>query len=80
MRDTTDGDAIPYFSMSSMSPVLAGFIAILKEVNNGLTPDEYREILVKSSYIYNDDGDKINRVVDIHNALQYLKKLGKSTN
>lgn len=72
-RDATDGDAIPYFSMSSMSPVLAGFIAMLKEVNNELTPDEYREILVKSSYNYNYNGKEISKVVDISRAIQYLK-------
>ena len=34
-----------YFSNSSMSPVLAGIIAMMKEVNNNLSPDDYKEIL-----------------------------------
>lgn len=73
-RTAMDGDNIPYFSMSSMSPVLAGFITMLKEVNNELTPDEYREILANSSYNYNYNGEEIPGVVDISNALQYIKE------
>lgn len=44
------GNDIPYFSYSSMSPVTAGFVAILKSIDNTLTPAEYKQILIHTSY------------------------------
>ena len=40
----------PYLSMSSTSPVLAGFVAILKSINPDLSPADYKDILIKTSY------------------------------
>lgn len=66
-------DNIPYYSYSSMSPVLAGFVAILKEVNGNLSPKEYKDILIKTSHEYEFEGKKISRVADIYKAVVYIK-------
>lgn len=44
------GDDMPFFSYSSMSPVTAGFVAILKSIDPTLTPAEYKQVLVDTSY------------------------------
>lgn len=75
-----DGNDIPYFSISSTSPVTAGFIAILKSINNKLTPDEYRQILKKTSYktTFTDPFTlkkaECSNVVDIGKAATYIKE------
>ncbi len=72
------GDDVPYLSMSSTSPVLAGFVAILKSINPDLSPMEYKEILVKTSYQkeYYDWGfgrnTNIPHVADIGKAASYM--------
>lgn len=72
------GNDLPYFSFSSMSPVLGGFVALLKSKNNLLTSEECKEILKKTSYEIIDKGENwynLNpcpRVVDIGKALQFL--------
>lgn len=48
--DIKSGDDIPYFSMSSMSPVLAGFIAILKSIRESITLKECKALLKETSY------------------------------
>jgi hypothetical protein len=69
---------IPYFSFSSMSPVTAGFIAILKGIDDSLTPAEYKDILVETSYSRRFEGvaDFENgdapRVADIGKAAAFL--------
>lgn len=74
------GNNIPYFSVSSTSPVTAGFIAILKSINNKLTPDEYRQILKKTSYktTFTDPftlkKSECSNVVDIGKAAAYIKE------
>lgn len=71
---------IPYFSISSMSPVTAGFVAILKSINGGLTPAEYKDILIKTSYQTHYKGDApfedadVDNVADIGKAVAYLKE------
>ena len=74
------GDDVPYLSMSSTSPVLAGFVAILKAINPDLSPTGYKDILVKTSYQteYYDWGfgrkSNVPRAVDIGNAAAYIKE------
>lgn len=74
------GDNIPYFSISSTSPVTAGFIAILKSINNKLTPDQYRQILKETSYktVFTDPFTlkkaECSNVVDIGKAAEYIKE------
>lgn len=75
----SDGNDIPYYSVSSTSPVTAGFIAILKSINNKLTPDEYRQILKKTAYktTFTDPFTlkkaECSNVVDIGKAAAYIK-------
>lgn len=74
------GNDVPFFSYSSTSPVTAGFIAILKSINNALTPKEYKDILIKTSYKMDYFDPNFNkklectRVVDIGKAVDYLNK------
>lgn len=69
------GNDIPFFSLSSMSPVLAGFVALMKERNRRLTAEECRRILIETSYPITETGQNwydINpceRVVDIGKAV-----------
>lgn len=42
------GENTPYLSISSTSVVTGGFVALLKSINNTLTPNEYKEILKKA--------------------------------
>ncbi|WPC43840.1 S8 family serine peptidase [Clostridium sp. JS66] len=79
-RNAADGNDIPYYSVSSTSPVTAGFIAILKSINNKLTPDEYRQILKKTAYktTFTDPFTlkkvECSNVVDIGKAAAYIKE------
>ena len=61
-------------SVSSMSVVTGGFVAILKSINNTLTPEQYKEILVKTSRPLEYEGQSAVHVVDIEKAVQYLKE------
>ncbi|AKN31512.1 peptidase [Clostridium carboxidivorans P7] len=76
----SNGDDIPYYLVSSTSPVTAGFIAILKSINNKLTPDEYRQILKKTVYktTFTDPFTlkkaECSNVVDIGKAAAYIKE------
>lgn len=67
-----------FLSYSSTSPVTGGFIAILKSINNTLSPAEYKNILVKTSYalkvkdaLYGES--EPTHVVDIEKAALYIK-------
>lgn len=72
------GNDIPFFSFSSMSPVTAGFIAILLSLKGSLTAMEIKKILIETSYPYHYKGkarfeDAIcPRVVDIGRAAALL--------
>lgn len=74
------GNSIPYYSVSSTSPVTAGFIAILKSINNKLTPNEYRQILKETSYktTFRDpfrlSTFECSNVVDVGKAAIYIKE------
>lgn len=63
-----------YVSVSSMSVVTAGFVAILKEVDGTLPPAEYKEILVKTSRPMEYAGEKAEHVADIAEAVRYLSQ------
>lgn len=72
------GNDIPFFSISSTSPVLAGFIAIMKSIDKSLTADECKKILRQTSYSTHftgyaafDDVD-IDNVADIGNAAKLV--------
>jgi hypothetical protein len=81
LDDIMNGYYIPFYSNSSMSPVTAGFVAILKGVNNTLSPAEYKEILVKTSYSTHFDGGfadfedaDVEHVADIGAAAKYIQE------
>lgn len=63
-----------FLSISSTSPVTAGFVALLKSINNDLSPSEYKRILRDTSKEMIYDGEVCPRVVDIYEALQYISK------
>ena len=69
------GDDVPFFSFSSMSPVLGGFIALMKEIKRDLTADECRKILRETSYSVKVQGanwydiNPCENVVDIGKAV-----------
>ncbi len=44
------GNDIPFFSVSSTTLVLAGFVAILRGIAGSLTPEECRALLMNTSY------------------------------
>lgn len=80
-QDIKNGSYIPFVSFSSMSPVTAGFVALLKSVNNTLTPDEYKKILVETSYsmhftggVADFENSDAEHIVDIANAVKYLQE------
>jgi hypothetical protein len=61
-----------------MSPVLGGFVALLKSIENHLTMQECKDILIKTSYEISTKGanwydlNPCLRVVNIGKAVQYL--------
>lgn len=61
-----------HLSVSSMSVVTAGFVAILKSIDNTLTPAQYKEILVNTCYSAEYEGEKAEHVADIGAAVRYL--------
>ena len=72
------GDDVPFFSFSSMSPILGGFIALMKERNTILTADDCRRILIETSYINEKKGQNwydinpCDRVVEIRKAVELV--------
>jgi hypothetical protein len=72
------GNDLPFFSISSTSPVLGGFVAILKSINPQLSPAECKELLASTSYSITEKGENwfdINpcpRVVDIGKSVTSL--------
>ncbi|MBE6063457.1 MAG: peptidase [Clostridium butyricum] len=77
---STDKTSQLYMSYSSMSPVTAGFVAILKSINPNLTPAQYKEILVstaKEKTITEPNTMKqitLPKVADINDAVNYMQK------
>ena len=72
------GDDVPFFSFSSMSPVLGGFVALMKEHKRDLSADECRKILIETSYAITEQGriwydlNPCGRVVDIGKAVTII--------
>lgn len=60
-------------SVSSMSVVTGGFVAMMMEKDDSLSASEYRDILVKTSKPMEYEGDKAEHVVDIYAALESMK-------
>lgn len=71
-KEIRNNGSDPYFSNSSMSPVLAGIVAMMKEINNDLTAEEYKKILIETSKRIEYKGNQVNHVVDAHSAIRHL--------
>ena len=63
---------LPHFSNSSMSPVLAGIVAMMREIDPQLSPAQIKEILVKTSYPVEYEGSTAPHVVDAEAALRMI--------
>lgn len=61
-----------FLSVSSMSVVTAGFVAILESINDTLTPAQYKEILVNTSRPMEYENERAEHVVDMGEAVRYL--------
>ena len=79
--DIKSGNDIPYYSISSTSPVLAGFIAIMKSIDNSLILSDYKKILKETSYStyftgYGswENNIETNNVADIGKASEFVFK------
>lgn len=72
-RKPTSGDAIPFLSLSSMSPVTAGVVAMMMEVNHNLKPEDYKQILINTSKELDYKGGKVKHVVDAPAAINMAK-------
>jgi hypothetical protein len=62
----------PYLSISSTSPVTAGFVAMLKSVRPDLRPADVKRILIETSRPMSFEGREAPRVVDVAAAVRSL--------
>lgn len=64
----------PFLSFSSMAPVVAGVVAMVKEVNGNLSPQEIKQLIIESSRELNYKGYLVNHVLNaelaVKNAIQ----------
>ena len=60
----------PFLSVSSTSPVTAGFVAMLRSVAPAMTPEQYKRVLVETSRPMDFEGHRSQRVVDVAAALR----------
>jgi hypothetical protein len=68
----------PFLSISSTSPVTAGFVALLKSVKPNLKPVEVKRILMETSRATVFEDRRSPRTVDIAAAIQSVTKRAKS--
>lgn len=61
-----------FLSVSSMSVVTAGFVAMLMEADDTLTPAEYKELLIAAGHPMEYAGEQAQHVVDIGEAVKRL--------
>ena len=72
------GNEIPFFSFSSMSPVLAGFIALIKQLEPSYSFEQIKNLLQETSYEIHDIGpnwydiNPCKHVVDIGKAIETI--------
>lgn len=62
-----------FTSVSSMSVVTAGFVAILMDINDTLTPAQYKQVLIDTSRPLEYQGERAEHVVDMEAAVTYLQ-------
>ncbi|TKJ38925.1 MAG: peptidase [Planctomycetes bacterium B3_Pla] len=64
----------PFLSISSTSPVTAGFVALLKSVQPDLKPAEVKQVLMETSRATVFEGRQSPRTVDIAAAIRSVTK------
>jgi|CZCA01.1.fsa_nt_gi hypothetical protein len=62
----------PFMSISSTSPVTAGFVALMKSVKNDLTTAEYKRILMETARSLIYKGEDCPRVPDVYEAVKVI--------
>jgi hypothetical protein len=73
------GNDLPFFSFSSMSPVLAGFVALIKCIKPKITLSECKKLLIETSYEITEKGanwydlNPCKNVVDIEKAVKSIQ-------
>lgn len=75
MRDGAASGYLPFFSISSTSPVAAAFVAMVKSADPALRPDELRRILVETSHSLEFEGRRAAHVVDVGAAVAAARAL-----
>ena len=68
----------PFLSISSTSPVTAGFVALLKSVQPNLKPAELKRVLMETSRATVFEGRRSPRTVDIAAAIRSVAQNAKS--
>ena len=68
----------PFLSISSTSPVTAGFVALLKSVKPNLKPVEVKRILMETSRATVFEGRRSPRTLDIAAAIRIVTNRAKS--
>ena len=68
----SDSGYRPFLSVSSTSPVTAGFVAMLKSMRPELRPADAKRILIETSRPMSFEGQPAARVVDIAAALRSI--------
>ncbi len=79
-REYADRGDMPYFSFSSMPPVLAGIVAMMKEKNSELTNHMIKEILVATSRELTYNNYKVEHVVDAVSAIKKAINMNEPQN
>ncbi len=74
MRRGKASDYRPFLSISSTSPVTAGFVAMLRNVRPDLKPAELKRVLMETSRTTTFEGMTSPRTVDIAAALRSVTK------
>ena len=74
MRHGTAASYRPFLSISSTSPVTAGFVALLRSVRSDLKPAELKRILMETSQVTIFEEKTSPRTVDIAAALRSVTK------
>ncbi len=67
-------DYQPFLSISSTSPVTAGFVAMLRSARPELAPAELKRILMETSHVTTFEGRTSPRTVDIAAALRSVTR------
>jgi len=74
MQHGTGAGYRPFLSISSTSPVTAGFVALLRSVRPDLKPKEVKRILMETSQTTIFEGNRSPRTVNIAAALRSVTK------